>query len=547
MASAGIGAGAFAEGFLKSYSSMKDLQDRAATREQQQKLIDMQLQKYQDEKDQQTALQETYSNTIGQVGKPSLQQAIATNTGVGPQQAASLASAGNSGDAEFDKALAQSDIGVLNQNAQRQGRAIPAQVPVVPSAPSPEQAKVQYVNSIMGNPKINPKEALAIQAQMQQMDLGQYQLNEAKRQDKLNTAYDQFREDLKPHFTKLANVNPDSAESVAGDLGPIYEQFNPGHAVSFDKKTNSVLVAQGDGKAPLSFTPQQALANARNLLLDYQTQGSMAFAANQDKFFTQHNEYTKTKQQGEYQTGVLGVQGREAKVKEREVAVKEAVAPSEISKNKAYESYLTSGGAGNKPSVKTVSVDMGTDANGKKLGKQTYTQIIKLSKDGEPVVSVYDAAGKKINDPDLVGRVSNEAGNSQETALPAKDSKFEMMRKKVLENKDLDTDSTLAELNKIDTMEKLPAPGGTLNPNAGKAKPTALPSQTSGSHTPVDQQKSAIPSTGVNKEVIDINNRLKLQGISDETKKQLIARRNEILGLPGPTSSLAPNYLNGVK
>jgi len=96
-------------------------------------------------------------------------------------------------------------------------------------------------------------------------------------------------------------------------------------------------------------------------------------------------------------------------------------------------------------------------------------------------------------------------------------------------------------------MEKLPAPGGTLNPNAGKAKPTALPSQTSGSHTPVDQQKSAIPSTGVNKEVIDINNRLKLQGISDETKKQLIARRNEILGLSGPTSSLAPNYLNGVK
>ena len=97
-------------------------------------------------------------------------------------------------------------------------------------------------------------------------------------------------------------------------------------------------------------------------------------------------------------------------------------------------------------------------------------------------------------------------------------------------------------------MEKLPTPGQSLNPNGNKPKPPVIPNQTSGSHAPIDQQKSAIPpSAGVNKEVTDINNRLTLQGISEETKKQLIARRNEILGLPNPSSSFAPNYLSGVK
>jgi len=287
----GVALGSIAEGGFNTYTKLKDQQDKAADREQQQKLINMQLQKYQDEKDQQAALQGAYSSTIGQVGKPSLQQPIATNTGIGPQQAASLASAGNSGDAEFDKALAQSDIGVLNQNAQRQGQAIPTQVPVTPSAPSIDQARAQYVNSIMGNPKINPKEALAIQAQMQQMDLGQYQLTEAKRKIEAQTKWDTESKKLYDIRSNLLNQDPvNDPTRFFKEVKEDYAKFHPNDKV--DMLHGKIIVTDPSG-ATKAYTPQEAHSNLLSLLDDHTKSQFMMMLGSPEAYLTQANKETE--------------------------------------------------------------------------------------------------------------------------------------------------------------------------------------------------------------------------------------------------------------
>lgn len=132
----------------------------------------------------------------------------------------------------------------------------------------------------------------------------------------------------------------------------------------------------------------------------------------------------------------------------------------------------------NKPTVQGVNIDMGTDANGKALGKQRVTVVTKLDKEGVPTVTAYDLGGKKITDPKLMGQVSSAF--SAEGVVPV-DSRFATMRKAVLENKDMPYADKKKELEAIDLEEKL-APittgkvGGMLNPNATGEVPKALPS-----------------------------------------------------------------------
>lgn len=507
---AGVGIGAFSDAFLKGYTTSKDLQDKAAERAQRQSLLDIELKKYQNQETEASALKQAISETP-------------TGSSVPVQ--------------DFGAATGSVDQGL----------------PVTQQAITPQEKQsnlIQRAIALGANPAAAQQYALG----NQNLSKGGFELENLQNQADLNKRYKTFTEQ---HFARgeiFNKTNPNSAESVATNLGPEWEQLNNGHKIGFDKKTNTIVFDDGSGK-PQALSPQEAFAQAQKAHNTFFSNGALAFSSNPTEFINNYSKLTEIGQKDRSLSQVdtqikntADYQNKEIGVREREAKVKENLAPSEINKNNSYADYLSSGGAGNRPSVKNVSIDMGTDANGKKLGKQTYTQIVKLGKDSEPIVSVYDATGKKISDPDLVGRVGNEAGSSQETAIPVKDSRFEMMRKKVLENKDLDADTTLSELSKIDNMEKLPTPGQSLNPNGNKPKPPVIPNQTSGSHAPIDQQKSAIPpSAGVNKEVTDINNRLTLQGISEETKKQLIARRNEILGLPNPSSSFAPNYLSGVK
>jgi hypothetical protein len=284
----GVALGSIAEGGFNTYTKLKDQQDKAADRAQRQQLVDLQLKedkRKQTEFDQNQAQQQAINNattsTLGQVGKSSLAPSIQENTGVGPVQAQGLAV--NSGDTEFDKAVAQSDINTLNQNAQRQGQAIPTQTPVAPKAMSMDEARQKYAQALYSNPNISPEKAAALQATQQQLELTGYQLNEAKLQTDLNKRFKTFTEDHFARLDKFNKIDPNSAESVASVLGPEYELLHPGQQVSSDKKTNTITFVGDDGK-PVAMKPGEAFILAKKLNDDHFASGALKFAKNPTEF-----------------------------------------------------------------------------------------------------------------------------------------------------------------------------------------------------------------------------------------------------------------------
>jgi len=296
----GVGIGSFAEGLVKGYSTVKDIEDKKADRAQRQQLIDLQLkedQRKQAEFDQAQAEKQAINNvstsTLGQANKPSTAPSIQENTSVGPVQAQGLAV--NSGDTEFDKAVAQSDVNTLNQNAQAQGQAIPTQTPVAQRALSMDEARQRYAQALYANPNISPEKAAALQATQQQLQLGGYQLNEAEQQADLNKKFKTFSDDHFNRTEKINKVDPNSAESVASVLGPEYEMHNPGHQVGFDKKTNTVTFVGDDGK-PVAMKPGEAFAMAKKLNDDHFALGATRFAKNPAEFLKMYTDIENLKE-----------------------------------------------------------------------------------------------------------------------------------------------------------------------------------------------------------------------------------------------------------
>ena len=95
-------------------------------------------------------------------------------------------------------------------------------------------------------------------------------------------------------------------------------------------------------------------------------------------------------------------------------------------------------------------------------------------------------------------------------------------------------------LNEIDTMEKLPPAGQAAG--ITKAKPSAALPTTSGSHAPIGAPTTNAPLGGLDTaqrvRLKEINERLQLEGTSEENKLRLMLERDAIMSGKSRTSGL---------
>ena len=157
-------------------------------------------------------------------------------------------------------------------------------------------------------------------------------------------------------------------------------------------------------------------------------------------------------------------------IEERGVAVKEAIAPSEIAKNMGAANYYNAGGraaSGSDAKNYRQSVVEITDDKGNKQKVPVISHVV-TGKDGVPQIQAYTLDGKPVTDSKIINQLVG-AGDSGDTALGAD---LAAMRKRFEANGYSSYAEYLADVEqaiKNSSLNKaLPPAGSSLNPNAGK-------------------------------------------------------------------------------
>lgn len=301
----GAFAGGLAQGGINTYRTLSEIESQKKRDE----MLELQKQELKDRLDEAAAIKQLNKDTYGRVGQDSYAKGLQDTTGIGQQQARALDV--NSGDADFDRAVAQSSQGVLRENAQRQGAALPAQTEMAPTKYTQDQATADYVTRLRA---INPEKA------MQHENLG-LQLKGAQRSEKRSQAEDDFSEWMQG-AVKQAQADP--VQFVRDHLND-YNKPRPGSRL--DDKMTGEVVAGADGKS-FSFVQKDAKGK---VVASTPITTETAMAGLKEIAF---NRYTALP--GKFKEGMeLGLRQEEVGYKGREVGVKEALLPSEIAKNNA--------------------------------------------------------------------------------------------------------------------------------------------------------------------------------------------------------------------
>jgi len=513
----GAALGAAAESGASMYTRLKDIEDKKSERAQRQQLIDLQLkedQRKQLEFDQKQAENQAVNNantaTLGQVNKPSMAPSIQENTGVGPVQAQGLA--GNSGDTEFDKAVAQSDVNTLNQNAQAQGQAIPTQTPVAPRALSMDEARQRYAQALYANPNISPERASALQATQQQLQLGGYQLNEAARKQEAQKTYDTESKKLFELRSKLISQDPvKDPEGFLKEMRDDYTKFHPGDKV--DYVHGKFIVTDTTNPNPKTntkfYTPEEAHANLKGLLDNHiSTQMSMMLGS-PEAYLNQFNKSKElglkeqeVKNTGAYQdvmgraalqnansTAILsqahaGVYNNMLKVSETNEAARNAMQPS-------LEAFAKL----------TPEQQMGKE--GEAILLQAATAGAKVSKDITPLITALRKPERVISperEKAAYKELENARGNKQlENAVKAdypdvfgKDKLLEAVEKAV--EKTGDKSQKVSETPKKEAIPVEQKLIRSPNPRGGYTYTPSPRGMTRAEWDKLDQSKQAIPA-----------------------------------------------------
>jgi hypothetical protein len=317
----GIALGAAATSGLNAYERGEDIKLR-------------QLQRSQLEKDiaEKEALDKAFRETQNRVGQQDeYGQAIKTGAGMsnaGTQQAQMLSNQGalpgnTAEDQAFERASAESAAGAMRENAVRQGAISEAKAALPTMTPSEYTSKQGMADYVKAAGQVSRKGALEA-----------IQLKGVMRENDVQDKFDSERQKLDDTLAKIHGT----AES--GGLKGLYEESKKeGLNVKFVEGKNGVgsriqiLGPKGDVLETVS-----DVAGATQKLSD----------AAMNQFMTKS-------------VGLLGSPDKvisamqsqkQVSLKEREVAAKEALVPSEIAKNQGVAGYYGSGGKGTKDTIK---------------------------------------------------------------------------------------------------------------------------------------------------------------------------------------------------
>lgn len=260
------------------------------------------------------------AGTFGKVGQETeFGQAIATEGKTNNAQAKMLSDQGRTGDPEMDRAMAESAAGALRENAARQGvESAKAPMGAIKGAEYGEQqAYKDYARQMAG---VDSKAARAARAEGLQM-------KKAVRESDIDDKFDAARNSLNDDLTRINTL----AESK-GMSGLAAEAKKAGLPVKYIEGKNglgTIQVLDAKGKPIQTITSVGDAVNALEKQAMMKFQGSaVSLLGSADKVLSYMNQREE-----------LGFKGRE-------VAVKEAIAPSEIAKNMGAASYYGTGGKG---------------------------------------------------------------------------------------------------------------------------------------------------------------------------------------------------------
>lgn len=305
----GAFAGAAANSALNTYERLGE-----------EELREMQRKEFRDKAARDAQERQIAADTFGKVGQDTeYGQAIATEGKTNTAQAKALSDQVRTGDADFDNAAATAAAGALRENAARQG---------VKSAEAPmaalkggeygeQQAYKDYARQMAG---VDSKASRAARAEGLQM-------KKATRESDIDDKFDAARNSLNEDLTKINTL-----AETKGMSGLAAEAKKAGLPVKYVEGKNglgSIQVLDAKGKPIQTITSIGDAVGALEKQAMTKFQGSaVSLLGSADKVLSYMNQREE-----------LGFKGRE-------VAVKEAIAPSEIAKNMGAASYYGSGGKG---------------------------------------------------------------------------------------------------------------------------------------------------------------------------------------------------------
>jgi hypothetical protein len=446
MSNWGIGLGAGVQSAMQMYSAIQAGQRNA-----------LEIERMEKEKADTAALDKAWAESQGRVGQQDeYGQAIKTGGGVGTQQAQMLSTQGalpgnTAEDQAFERASAESAVGAMRENAAynkagNTGYAAPAEGERAPQAALPtmtpteytsKQGMADYVKAASQVSRKGTLEAIQMKGVMRESDI----------QDKFDAEQTKLNDTL-----ALIHGTGESG----GLKGLADAATKEGMRVKFVEGKNGVgsriqvLGPKGDVLETVSDvnTATQKLSQAA---MQQFMDKSVSLLGSPDKVLT-------------YMQG------------EKKLAIQEREAADKGAYYRAAAGNM--GNKGTSSGFKQSTVE--TVVDGVKQKVPVISHVV-MGKNGAPQIQAFTLDGKQITDSKILGQVVGGGGEPGEAGLGAD---LASARKRYdAGNIDLKQyNQEVADIKKSYSISKaLPEQGGSLNPNAGKAKSgKALPVATSG-------------------------------------------------------------------
>lgn len=184
----GAFAGGLAQGGLNTYKSLSEIESQ----KKKDALVDLQMQEAKAAMEERAALKDA-AGVYGQVGGGNYAPELQRTAGIGQQQAQGLAVNTGAGGSDFDQAVNESTQGVLRENAQRQGAALPTDTAMKPAAYTRDQADADYLARVRA---INPERALETENKQIQTATGRSALARMKAEDEFSQWHQKAQEQI---------------------------------------------------------------------------------------------------------------------------------------------------------------------------------------------------------------------------------------------------------------------------------------------------------------------------------------------------------------
>lgn len=327
----GFNLGAFAGGMAKSGMDTYQLMESIESQKKRDELVALQAQEAKAALAEKEAMKEAAS-VYGKVGTNDYGSEMTRVAGRG-------AEAINTGDAEFDRAVNESAAAVALENkarvnARTQGlptddeatwkKAQTDAAAMKPALYTREQADADYLAKVRG---INPERALDVEGKQMTVQAGRREQKFNEEFDAEKNKWNQKTADLMTRFDTA--LTKDGANGVIKDIGPEFKAIT-GKQIAL--VGNDIVVGTGKDAERI---PAKDLRGAFESAMQHHYTNGFAESLVKKGMFKNASDAMSFWQKSQ-----------EINIAERGVAVKEAVAPSEIAKNFGAAAMYKGGGRG---------------------------------------------------------------------------------------------------------------------------------------------------------------------------------------------------------